>query len=318
MANRMIRTLREQNWVLSRRLPKSAGIAVVLTAAGARYLQRELNVHARPGDNWGRSQGGVWKAPIQWQHELLVTILLVRSIGMGCEVKTELEVRAENSGLTKYPDGLIKSRDFDEETKRHYDVVQWLEVESADKSGAKMLALVKSLLRVSRDDAPVLSGWKANVPVVAFRSDLLSPSGKPINHQRRIESAIQRHIGADLHLYFQPLDITNAAFHVKEVQAEEFTVEPFDLEDGGSLVNRAFFPIAHRTFINQPFDSRGAQWTLKVYASQDRYIWEIWESGKPDYSNGQPKVLRYIEEIEQAFRLAIHTWRREYFEPRMH
>lgn len=286
---------------------------MVLSTSGARYLKHTMNIAARPGDNWGRSQGGVWKAPSQWQHELLVTILLVRAIGLRCEVKTELEVRSENPGLIKYPDGLIKSKEFDETTKQYYDVIQWLEVESADKSGSKMLALVKAILLVSRHEAPVLSGWRANVPVVAYRSDLLSPSGKAINHQKRISSAIQRHIGADLHLYFQPLNITNAAFHVTEVDADEITIEPFDLNDPDTLVNRAFFPIAHRTFINQPFDRNGKQWTLKVYASNDRYIWEIWDSENPDYANGQPKVLRYIEQVEQAFRLATEMWRREYF-----
>ena len=232
-------------------------------------------------------------------------------MNLGCEVKTELEVRAENAGLKKYPDGLIRSRHYNEVTKQYFDEVQWLEVESADKSGNKMLALVKALVGVSRHEAPVLSGWQANVPVVAYRSDLMSPSGKPINHQRRIASAIQRSIGADVHLDFQHLDVLNAAFHVREVATKKYIVKPFALSEDDPLVNRAFFPIAHRTFVNHSVDSFGRTWTLKVYASHDRYCWEVWESPNPDYKNGRPKETRFIEGIENAFRAAIQYWRAE-------
>lgn len=312
MANRILRRLREHKWVLERHLPKSGGRAHVLSTAGARCVQRRLNAPARPGDHWGRAEGGTWIAPTQWEHELLVTILLVRAIVDGCEVKTELEIRAEHKKLVKYPDGLISYWAPNPHTNQQERVVQWLEVESADKSGPYMLSLARALLRVQRHQAPRLCGWDPNVAIVAFRADMLSPSGKPINHRTRVTNAIRKHIYADLTVYFQEVAIRNLAYHVDHQEAEGFVIRPYDLNDGTPLANTAFNAVAHRTFINYSVDSNDNVWTLKVYASADRYRWEIWRSEKPDFHNCKPEDGFYIEDLEHGFRMALDTWRRNY------
>lgn len=314
MANRILRRLREQKWVLERHLPKSGGRAHVLSASGARHLQRGFNTQARPGDKWGRVQGGTWIAPSQWEHELLVTILLVQAIADGCEVKTEIEIRAENENkkLRKYPDGLISYWAPNPHTKALEHVVQWLEVESADKSGAYMLSLARALLRVTRHEAPRLCGWDPNMSIVAYRDDMLSPSGKPVNHRLRITNAIKRHIFADMTVYFQEVTVRNLAYHVDHREPQGFVIEPIDLDDPTPLANRCFTAIAHKTFINQQVDSKDNIWTLKVYADAGRYRLEIWDSEKPDYKNGEPDYGYYSEDIEQAFRKAISTWRQRF------
>jgi hypothetical protein len=314
MANRILRRLREQKWVLERHLPKAGGRAHVLSTSGARYLQRAFNVPARPGDHWGRAQGGTWIAPTQWEHELLVTIILVRELANGCEVKTELEIRAENENkkLRKYPDGLISYWAPNADTGVTERVVLWLEVESHDKSGAYMLSLARALLRVTRHDAPRLCGWDPNFALVAYRADMLSPSGKAVNHKVRITNAIKRHIFADMTVYFQEVKVRNLAYHVDLDEPKGCVIHPFDMNDRTPLANSAFTAIAHKTFINNPIDSRDQVWTLKVYADAGRYRWEVWDSENPDYRQGQPRDSFYIEDIEHGFRMAMDTWRTKY------
>jgi hypothetical protein len=312
MANRVVRRLREQNFVLSRQLPKSGGTAIVLSAAGARYLQR-LSMPARPGDKWGRSSSGTWTAPVSWEHELIVTLTLLNAMSAGAEIKTEVEIRAENPGKRKYPDGLaFMPGKYQDGTP--VEVVQWIEVESSDKSGAKMLRLARYLADVSRRQAPVLSGKLPNTPVVVYRADMVDLTGKPIDHKNRIVSAIRRHIGANVVLYFQKISFKNNAYHVDEVVNELTTIEPLDLDDSElHLGSTAFFPDRRGTFINTSVDLKGRYWTLKVYKYADRFRWEVWT--KPDQGEGEPqeRASFHIEKLEDAFRVAIQTWRTKFY-----
>jgi hypothetical protein len=312
LAHKLIARLRKSNFVISRTLPKNAGHAIVLSAAGARYLQRHLNLTIRPGDKWGRSTGGTWHAPTSWEHELLVTLVMLNFISLGVDVRTELEVRTHNPGLRKYPDGLTRYEA--EHNNETVEVVQWIEVESADKSGAKMLTLARSLTAVQRNQAPVLCGWRPNVPVVVYRADMRDLSGRPIDHKNRITSAIRRHIGANLPLYFRQIKLKNAAYHVEEIIDEPVTIKPFDLNDTGvNLSTTAFSANKHGTFINHSIDRNGHTWTLKVYRYEDRYRWEVWDLPEPHEQHHTPRSAYQIEDLEQGFRVALHEWRTKYY-----
>lgn len=312
MANRVVRRLREHGLVLSRQLPKAAGTAIVLSSAGARYLQR-LNIPARPGDKWGRSSNGTWTAPASWEHELIATLALLNAMSNGADIKTELEVRAENPGKRKYPDGLaFQPGAYSNGTP--VEVVQWIEVESADKSGAKMLSLARHLVQVARNQAPVLSGKLPNTPVVVYRGDMIDLAGRPIDHKLRITAAISRHIGADLPVYFQKISFKNNAYHVDEVTNELVRIRPLDLGDPElRLGSTAFFPDRNGTFANTSVDRKGRFWTLKVYKHADRFRWEIWT--KPEAGEGRPEECAafMIENLEDGFRVAMRTWRADFY-----
>ena len=271
-----------------------------------------MNRTIRPGDKWGRSSDGKWHAPTAWEHELLVTIVMVDYILLGAKVKTELEIRSENSGRRKYPDGLAKyptTRDGEP-----FEAIVWIEVESADKSGAKMLALAHSLTRVQRGLADPLSGWHPNTPTVVYRADLRDLSGRPIDHKARVTSAISRHIGANLSLFFKKVKLKNAAFHIEDIVDEPAVIAPISLVDPKiNLGKTAFTARKFQTFVNHSIDSRGREWTIKVYASENRYRYEIWDSLEPFQPNQLPRFSMYIEDLEQAFRTAIDKWRKTYY-----
>lgn len=312
LANKLIDRLRSSNLVISRPLPKRAGNAIVLSTAGARHLQRSLNIHVHPGDKWGRSTDGRWHAPTAWEHELLVTLVMLDFLSLGDEVKTEHEIRAENPGLHKYPDGLAKYTVCTD--NKFVEEVAWIEVESADKSGAKMLALTKSLTKVQRGMAPVLSGWKPSMSLVAYRGDMLDLSGKPIDHKNRIVSAIRRHIGADLSLNFQKVQLKDSSYHVRSLWTEHVTVYPLDLNDPKiKFSTSAFHSNKHGTFVNHSVDKTGHEWTIKVYKYADRFRWEIWDSPEPHSQLEQPRDAFLIEDLEQAFRIALNRWRTKFY-----
>lgn len=307
MANAVIKRLQDQRLIIQRALPKLAGNAIVLSAKGARLLNT-YQIKARPGDSWGRAQDRTWTAPSQWQHELLTAIILVRAVYYGYDIKTELELRSDNPGQTKYPDGLIRSVLTDRTP--HLILTQWLEVESADKSGAKLQRLTSYLLKVQRGEAPTLSGWTANAAVVAFRDDMLAPSGNRIDHLNRISSAVQRHIGADLPFYVQRLTIKKkSAFHVEDIEPEPHVIHPYDLHDDAlRLGTTAFSKNRHNQFVNHRYDIYGHLWTLKVYKATEGYRYEIWDLPEPHSQDQAPYLSHHVSHLETGFKVAISEW----------
>jgi hypothetical protein len=302
-----------KRWVLYRQLPRNAGTALVLTAAGARFLRDKLGVAARAGDSWGRTVDGSWRPPNSWEHELLATLLLTQFIEPGREIKTEREIRTENPGLRKYPDGLIRlfSDGKDGQTK---ESVIWVEVESAEKSGAKMLALARALTLVSRHTAPTLSGWQPRQSMVAFRADLVDLANRPINHRHRIKMALQRHIGADIPVYFVELNLRNSAYHLTSITTKSETVQALTLgHDEAHSGRSAFHSNERNEFVNYSVDREGQVWTLKVYAIYDRWRYEIWDSQGPLEGNHQPRLGYQTERLEDAFRIALQQWRAKFY-----
>lgn len=311
--NKIIAKLKQARYVLSRPLPNRAGDALVLSAAGARYLQRRLVSTARPGDKWGRSIDGRWTPPASWEHEMLVTLTMLHFLSQGAQIKTELELRAENPGQRKVPDGIVVSRN---KTKDGLivEMVQWIEVESADKSGLKMLSLARSLTKVYRRQAPVLSGLDAYIPTVVYRSDLVNLSGRKVDHRNRIKNAVQRHIGADFQLYF--LQITfkpKGAYHVEKISHQPTRIYPFDPDDPKTEIRAAFTPDRNGDFVNTSIDSKDRYWLLKVFRYHDRYRYEVWTAPEPD--DGEPilKAGYQVEELEAGFRAAMRAFQRKFY-----
>lgn len=314
LAHKLVVRLRHSKFILCRPLPGNAGEALVLSTAGARFLNRHLGIAARPGDKWGRTADGEWAPPASWQHELIATLVLLDCRSRGFEIKTELEIRSENVGLRKYPDGLaIHSAEGPDGAKA--EIALWIEVESSSKSGAQMQALARCLGDVARGAASPICGKVATIPLVVFRSDMVDLSGKSIDHERRIRSALQRYIGADLDLYFARIDFKNSSYHVRSIDFDlDAKILALDPNDPKANISAAFSANRDGTFINTSIDSKGRFWNLKVYRLHDRFRWEIWT--RPEPGDGQPKMAAgyQVERLEQGFRVAMSKWKALFFE----
>lgn len=312
LASRLLNQLKESRYVLQRKLPGKAGDAYVLSSAGVHYLQRRLAFTARAGDKWGRSIDGRWQPPASWEHELIVTVTMLHFLSQGAEIKTELELRAENRNQRKYPDGIVVTRNKVKD--QIVEMIQWIEVESADKSGLKMLSLARSLTKVYRRQAPVLSGLEAYIPTVVYRSDLVNLSGRKVDHKNRITKAVQRHIGADFQLYF--LQITfkqNAAYHVEKIAHQPVRIYPLDPDDPKTEIRAAFTLMRNGDFVNTSVDSKDRFWLLKVYKYHDRYRYEVWTAPEP--GEGEPKMEAgyQVGELEEGFRAAMRAFQRKFY-----
>ena len=304
MSHRLITRWKRNKWVLQRNLPDSCGAAFVLTNAGARFLSYKLGTTVRPGHNWGRTEGGTWTPPVAWQHELLVNVLMCTYVSWGHEIKTEIEIRAENTGKGKYPDGMTRATINDVE--RTY----WIEVESAEKSGKYMLALAQALVKVQRGTAPVLSGWQATSPIVAFRSDMVDLRGNPIDHKNRIKRAISRHIGTQTQVIFAKLLIRNKAFHLADIDAKPETIFPPDFNDMSVPYGPEIFHCNSRgSYEAHVLDINGETWTLKVYhvKNTSSFRYEIWNSV-------EEKDGFHIDSLDQGFRVSRQIWNRDYYD----
>lgn len=313
LASRLLNRLKESRYVLQRKLPGKAGDAYVLSSGGVHYLQRRLAFKARAGDKWGRSIDGRWRPPASWEHELIVTVTMLHFLSKGAEIKTELELRAENRNQRKYPDGIVVSRNKVKDGSI-VEMIQWIEVESADKSGLKMLSLARSLTKVYRRQAPVLSGLEAYIPTVVYRSDLVNLSGQKVDHKNRITNAVQRHIGADFQLYF--LQITfkqNAAYHVEKIAQQPIRIYPLDPDDPKTELRAAFTLTRNGDFVNTSIDSKDQFWLLKVYKFHDRYRYEVWTAPEPGEGEPEMKAGYQIEELEAGFRAALRAFQRRFY-----
>ena len=303
-AHRIVQRWAERRWVIQRQLPAQGGIGVVLSASGARYVQSRLRTPIRSGENWGRASGGTWSPPSSWEHELLVSIFLTRFWRQGFEIKTELEIRSENPGQVKIPDGLVL---YPSDSLQDRPTVFWVEMESAEKAGRKMLALASTITLIHRGNAPCLSGWCATNAMLAFRSDHVDLAGKPIDHKLRLVSAVGKHIGASVDATFAQLEILNAAYHLGDIHLSMETIDPLSSDPSElNFAGKRFHSNVLGAYELICVDRKGDPWTLKVCRSQDRFRWEIWDST-------QERAGFHIESLEDAFRVVVERWRRDFF-----
>lgn len=313
LASRLLSRLVESRYVLQRRLPGKVGDAYIISGAGVRYLQRRLAYTARAGDKWGRFIDGSWTPPASWEHELIVTLTMLHFLSGGATIKTELEIRAENPNQKKYPDGLVVSK-VRMRDGSHQEMIQWVEVESADKSGLKMLALARSLIDVSRRQAPTLSSLVANVPTIVYRSDLVNLAGRKVDHKNRITKAVQRHIGADLPLFFVQITFKNASYHVAAIDVQRTRILRLDPTDPTSEVKSAFVVNRDGVFSNTLVDAKGRDWTLKVRPLHDRFRYEIWTAPNPEVGTPTERFGYPIETLEGAFRTVMAKWKARFYD----
>lgn len=191
----------ESQIVIPRKLPGKAGTALVLSKRGADLLLDFGVRSAKSNKDWGESEHGEWYVPRWWRHDLLSAGVLSLLVGAGFSILPERQIRRQNPGLQKYPDGLAyKSKDG-------LSYCYWLEVESARKSGKSMTLMAANLVDVALGAAPTLSRVTPNRGLVALCKDAADERGYQLNHATRVKNAVYRQLGEHeveldfLHLY---------------------------------------------------------------------------------------------------------------------
>lgn len=230
-AERQTRKWLKNELVIARNLPNHNGTAYVLGEKGVRFLAENANIMAKSGKDWGDTNK-IWTAPIWWKHDLLANGLLALLYEQGYQVVPERQIRRENPGILKIPDGLaIKGNN-----------VIWLEVESHRKSGKFMDDMVKAILNIH--DAPALSGFQPNRAVVAYAKTSRDERIYNLNHELRVTEGIKRQAQKDVDLDFIELELVGAgpvkfSYYNKPIESDRVRVEMsnifWDKQPDGSL-----------------------------------------------------------------------------------
>lgn len=174
--------------VIPRKLPCHGGTALVLSKRGADWLL-DLGIDAKSGKNWGESENGEWRVPCWWRHDLLAAGVLSLLVAQGFSVIPERQIRRENPGVQKYPDGLIyRESEWGVES-------WWLEVESTRKTGKPMMWMAASLVNVAMGTCPMLSGIEPHRALVAMSRDARDQRGYRLDHVTRVKNAVYKQLG---------------------------------------------------------------------------------------------------------------------------
>lgn len=187
-AEKLIRKLVTLKLVIPRPLPgRGAGFAYVLSSQGAAQLNQWYSGGYTSGKDWGSTDGGVWRPPASWRHDLIAIGVLSHLAAEGFEVYPERFLRWHAPDARKHPDGLIT----DHEHKCSY----WLEVEHSRKSGANLRALAEALILAYRRSPVVNYEFVQHAPiamgVVAIDPDARDERGYKLDHWGHIATAIR-------------------------------------------------------------------------------------------------------------------------------
>lgn len=196
-ADRVIRGWRERRLVIERRLPDGAGRAVVLSDAGARLLHEVGVEDARSGKDWGETDGDRWRPDNAWKHDLIAAGVLIQLRNRGCEILPEKQLRRENPALIKIPDGLAWNA----------NMVFWVEVENARKSGPALNHLAEALCAVAGGTCGLVSGKQPTMPLVAYVKGAKDERGLRLNHQERVANALRKIAKTDARLVWAACEL---------------------------------------------------------------------------------------------------------------
>lgn len=137
--------------------------------------------------------------------------------------------------------------------------------------------------------------------MLAFRSDHLDLTRKPIDHKLRLPSAIGKHIGASVDVIFAELEIKNAAFHLGDIDISAKAICPLSSDPSEpNFAGRRFHSNAIGRHQLVCIDRKGDPRTLKVCKSHGRFRWEIWDATKE-------RAGFHIERLEDAFHVVVAT-----------
>ncbi|MCU6496905.1 hypothetical protein LPN04_03760 [Rugamonas sp. A1-17] len=178
-ADRLVRCWRKRRLILERPLPGRAGRAVVLSAAGVRFLTAH-DVQAVTGKDFGETHGNVWSPPLTWRHDLIAVGVLVNLYLQGFDIFPEAQIKRSSGQLKKLPDGIA----------RRGEQVISIEVEHARKTGPSMRNLALALCSAAQGTTPPIFGMRITHAMVAFVSTQIDERGYTLSHRERVTKAI--------------------------------------------------------------------------------------------------------------------------------
>ena len=239
-ADRVIRGWLDRKLVIERQLPDGARRAVVLSEAGARFLQDLGSGGARSGKDWGETDGERWHPNLAWQHDLVATGVLVYLFEDGYDIVPEKTLRRDNPGLVKIPDGLAWNS----------EQVIWLEVEKARKTGKAMHELAAAICVVAEGTCQVLSGQRPTIAMIAFIQGGKDERGLHINHRSRVSMAIQQTAKKDVALLWAQRQlagcgVANVTIQSAQIPADRATRILQKLDAGGWIEDADGCLVAH-------------------------------------------------------------------------
>ena len=136
--------LQKSEMVISRKLPRHCGTALVLSKRGAARL-REVGINAFSGKDIGMSVGDAWIPRKSWEHDLLCSSILILASEKfhykNFKFYSEREIINSYPSAIKVPDGFIYN---------DAGSALWVEVENTKKSGHHIVKMVRNAINVSR------------------------------------------------------------------------------------------------------------------------------------------------------------------------
>lgn len=190
-AERLLRKLLSQRYVLSRALPgKHTGNAYVVTAMGTAWLRAHTTAAGcKNGTGWGRLIDGVWTPPAAWRHQLYVAGVLGILYERGYEVVTELELMRMKPNAEKHADGIAIAKNTN-----GLEQAIWLEVEQSRKSGAHHTSMLRAVFGAARGNPltyyPTLPPISAGAIAIPISS--VDERGYRIDHRARLLNTVEK------------------------------------------------------------------------------------------------------------------------------
>lgn len=212
--DRVIRGWRARGLVIERQLPNGAGRAITLAEAGARLLRDEKNIDVRSGKDWGETKDGKWVPKHSWQHDLIAAGVLTLLYEKDYDILPEPMLHRENPGLQKFPDGLVYKD----------DLVVWLEIEQARKTGPHMQNLATALYAAATGQAPQISGKRVTTALLTYVEGANDERGYRLDHHHRVIKALRKTASKCFELHMGKC--TLAGCGVADLEIDLLTIEP--------------------------------------------------------------------------------------------
>lgn len=264
-ASRVIRSWEQRRFVIVRELPERSGKAVVLAAAGVRFLE-ENGHRASSGKDLGSTGPEGWRPPASWRHDLIAAGVLAEMRKRGYSVIPETTLRRSPSDATKLPDGLLRSPQ---------GVWIWLEVEHARKTGRSLKDLGKALALAASGEIKAVAGVNCTAAMIAY-CDTTDERGYVVNHRERVLKAITEHAKQAVDVLLVRCMMVGVG--VGSLSIEKARIEPF----GGLAVRRVLDANGWQSDTSGVLRSHYGTHRVRIWQENSRWVYQL-ENSYPTY-----------------------------------
>jgi hypothetical protein len=240
-AYKMIKKLETKQYVHLEKLEGEAGMAVLLTDIGIRFLSKN-NVAVTKV----KFQGDKWVPPSTWKHDVLTTGIFVSIMNRNnlvidnARYLTDREctrILPESTHPINDNNGLIKKPDLIIETNLGLLAI---EIERAPKTGkANKEALVETLIKTNIHGAPYsYMSLRPNLVVIAYdknQKHIRACKEKQLHHGKNIFHTVQEELKIKNAKYIEKGEIENVVEKIRvlifEMDVRNYGVQTFEIID---------------------------------------------------------------------------------------